>query len=251
MNPHIFLSIGNNRCMLTIPTSLAEGARVYFCSRTAADVDAAVAALSKPTPTRPGTAFGASVDVSKPEQVSAWVKSALSAEGGIDVVISNVSALSMADTAEAWTAAFQTDMLGTVTLINTALPGLEKRKGNIVAISSVSGRDVDFTAPGPYGTFKAALTHYMAQQAHVLAPKGIRVNTVSPGNIYVEDGVWGNIERKNPELFKSQLAKNPLGRLGTPEEVSNAVLFLASDKASFISGANLLVDGALCTGVQQ
>ncbi|KAL1863200.1 hypothetical protein Plec18170_000030 [Paecilomyces lecythidis] len=230
---------------------LAEGARVYFCSRTAVDVDAAVAELAVPTSTRLGTAVGAAVDVSKPDQVRSWVQSAISAEGGIDVVVSNVSSLSMADNAEAWAAAFQTDMIGTVTLVNTALPALEKRKGNIIAISSVSGRDVDFTAPGPYGAVKAALTHYMAQQAHTLAPKGIRANTVSPGNIYIEDGVWGNIEKGNPELFKSQLAKNPMGRLGKPEEVANAVLFLASEKASFISGANLVVDGALCTGVQQ
>ncbi|KAJ9197379.1 hypothetical protein DTO164E3_5812 [Paecilomyces variotii] len=230
---------------------IAEGARVYFCSRTAADVDAAVAALSPPTSTRPGTVVGATVDASKPEQVRSWVQSAISAEGRIDVVISNVSSLSMGDNAESWTAAFSTDLLGTVTLVNTALPALEKTKGNIIALSSVSGREIDFSAPGPYGAVKAALTHYIAQQAHVLAPKGIRANTVSPGNIYVEGGIWGNIKRDNPVLFAEQLKANPMGRLGTPEEVANAVLFLASDKASFISGTNMLVDGALCTGVQQ
>jgi NAD(P)-dependent dehydrogenase (short-subunit alcohol dehydrogenase family) len=77
-----------------------------------------------------------------------------------------------------------------VTLVKEALPALEKSKGCIVAISSVSGRDVDFTAPSPYGAFKAALIHYTAQLAHTLAPKGVRANTVSPGNIYVADGVW-------------------------------------------------------------
>lgn len=90
----------------------------------------------------------------------------------------------------------------------------------------------------------------MAQLAHTLAPRGIRANTVSPGNIYIEDGAWGGIEKNMPELFKSQIEKNPMGRMGKPEEVADAVLFLASDRASFVSGANLVVDGALCTGVQ-
>lgn len=116
--------------------------------------------------------------------------------------------------------------------------------------ATVSGRDVDFTAPGPYGAFKAALVHYTAQLAHTLAPKGIRANTVSPGNIYIADGVWGAVEKDSPEFFKSQLAKNPMGRMGKPEEIGNVVVFLASEKASFISGTNLVVDGALCTGVQ-
>ena len=80
-------------------------------------------------------------------------------------------------------------MMGTVSLIQAALPHLIESKGNIVTISSVSGRDIDFTAPSPYGAFKAALIHYTAQLAHTLAPKGVRANTVSPGNIYIENGV--------------------------------------------------------------
>lgn len=156
----------------------------------------------------------------------------------------------MDDTPEAWLQAFQTDMMGTQTLVQAALPELEKTKGNLVTISSVSGRDVDFTAPGPYGAMKAALVHYTAQLARVLAPKGMRANTCSPGNIYVEDGVWGGVEKSMPEFFKKQLEANPMGRMGRAEEIGDAVVFLASERASFISGANFVVDGALCTGVQ-
>lgn len=194
--------------------------------------------------------MGAVVDVSKQEQVEEWVKAIIAAEKAIDVIVSNVSSLSIPNTPESWATAYQTDMMGTVSLVNVCLPYLEKSKGSIVTISSVSGRDVDFTAPGPYGTFKAALIHYTAQLAHTLAPKGIRANTVSPGNIYIADGVWGGVERNNPQLFELQMRKNPMARMGKPEEVANTVVFLASDKASFISGANLIVDGALCTGVQ-
>lgn len=141
-------------------------------------------------------------------------------------------------------------MYGTVSLVNAALPFLESSRGNIITISSVSGRDIDFTAVSPYGAMKAALIHYTAQLAHTLAPKGVRANTVSPGNIYVEDGVWGGIEKADPKLFKEQLAKNPMGRMGKPEEVADVVVWLASGRAGFVSGANVVVDGSLCTGVQ-
>jgi 3-oxoacyl-[acyl-carrier protein] reductase len=197
-----------------------------------------------------GRAIGATIDVSNQQDLSSWVLSCAKQSGGIDVVVSNVSALLMEDTVECWTSTFNTDMLALVTLVNTALPHLEKNKGSIIAISSVSGRDIDFTAPGPYGALKASIVHYIAQLAHTLAPRGVRANTVSPGNIYIEDGVWGGIEKNNPDLFKNQLAKNPFGRMGKAEEIADSVLFLASERASFVSGTNLTVDGALCTGVQ-
>lgn len=119
----------------------------------------------------------------------------------------------MSNTASDWTTAFQTDLLATVNLVNASLPHLEASKGSIIGISSVSARDIDFTATSPYGAVKAGLVHYMAQLAHTLASKGIRANTVSPGNIYVEDGVWGGVEKAQPEFFKEQFAKNPMGRM--------------------------------------
>jgi len=229
---------------------LTEGARVYFCSRTATDVAAATQALQPATAEANGHVYGSVIDVTDPRAIELWINSISSAESRIDVVVANVSSISTANTAASWTTAFQTDMLGTVELVNQALPQLEAAHGNIIAISSVSGRDVDFTAPGPYGAFKAALVHYMAQLARTLAPKGVRANTVSPGNIFVENGVWDAIRRDNPALYEAQLAKNPMGRFGKAQEVADAVLFLASQRAAFISGTNLVVDGALCTGVQ-
>lgn len=190
------------------------------------------------------------MDVSDSSQVSSWVDACATTSGRIDVVVSNVSAIQAADTPESWDVMFKTDILGMRTLVQTALPYLEASKGNIIAISSVSGRDIDFTAPGPYGSLKAALIHYTASLAHSLAPKGIRANCVSPGNIYIDDGVWGQIEREHPDLFAKQMSLNPTGRMGRAEEVADVVVFLASERASFVSGANLVVDGALCTGVQ-
>lgn len=227
---------------------LREGATVHFCSRTAKDVTATNEKLAKEFPD--AKAIGSPVDVSNHTQLTDWVESCAKESGRIDVVVANVSVLAMENTVEKWQATFQTDVMGTVSLIEAALPELEKTKGNVVAISSVSGRDIDFTAPGPYGAMKAALVHYMAQLSVKLAPKGIRANTCSPGNIYIEDGVWGNVERDMPDFFKEQLGKNPMGRMGKAEEIADAVLFLASERASFVSGTNLVVDGALSMGVQ-
>lgn len=136
-------------------------------------------------------------------------------------------------------------------LVKYCLPHLEasKRSQSIITISSVSGREIDFTTPGPYGTFKAALIHYSQSLAKQLAPKGVRVNTVSPGNIYVKDRVWGNIERNNKELFDKAMSLNPMGRMGKAKEVADAVLFLASPRSAFTSGANLGVDGAVGNGI--
>ncbi|PRC49091.1 3-ketoacyl-ACP reductase, partial [Mycobacterium sp. ITM-2017-0098] len=105
-------------------------------------------------------------------------------------------------------------------------------------------------AAGPYGTMKAAIIHYTQGVAYKLAAQGVRANSVSPGNTYFPGGVWPSIEENNPELFAQALALNPTGRMATPQEVANAVVFLSSAAASFITGTNLVVDGALTRGVQ-
>ncbi|HEX3305490.1 MAG TPA: SDR family oxidoreductase, partial [Streptosporangiaceae bacterium] len=114
---------------------------------------------------------------------------------------------------------------------------------------SVSGREVDFAA-GPYATMKAAIIHYTQGLAYQLAAKGIRANSLSPGNTYFPGGVWENIEQNNPELFATALGLNPTGRMARPEEIARAAVFLASPAASIMTGANLLVDGGLTRGVQ-
>jgi 3-oxoacyl-[acyl-carrier protein] reductase len=227
-------------------TLATEGAHVALCARNADEVANTVAEFSK----YGVKVFGRVADVSDAKGLTAWVNEAAEALGGIDIVVANVSALAIANDEAGWKSGFEVDMMGTVRLVNAALPHLEKSsKGAIVTISSVSGREIDFAA-GPYGAFKAAIVHYTQGVAQQLAGKGIRANSVSPGNTYFAGGVWNQIEHGNPALYKQALAMNPTGRMGTPQEMANAAVFLASPAASFITGTNLVVDGALTKGVQ-
>jgi 3-oxoacyl-[acyl-carrier protein] reductase len=223
-----------------------EGAGVAICARNADDVRETVAYL-----TGLGVpATGHAVDVADGPALAAWVVDAADELGGLDIVIPNVSALAISNDDAGWKAGFEIDMMGSVHAVDAAMPFLEKSDaGSIVIISSVSGREIDFAA-GPYGAFKAALIHYAQGLAFNLAARNIRANTVSPGNTYFPGGVWEKIEQGIPDLFAKAMALNPTGRMAKPEEIARAAVFLASPAASFITGTNLVVDGALTRGVQ-
>lgn len=233
---------------LAIARTLAqEGADVAICARDEAAAEETALALAKLGGAR---ASGAAVDVADGGALRAWVERVAKDWDGLDIVVANVSALAIGNDIESWRKEFETDLLGTVNLVEAAMPSLEaSNAASIVAISSVSAREIDFAA-GPYGTFKAALVHYVQGLANQLASKGIRANTVSPGNVYFEGGVWDWIEHNDPALFERALALNPTGRMAKPQEIANAVAFVASPAASFVSGANFVVDGALTRGVQ-
>jgi 3-oxoacyl-[acyl-carrier protein] reductase len=224
---------------------LDEGARVAFCARNPDEVKSTQDELVDR-----GTAVGSALDVGDAEALAGWVAQSADALGGLDVVVANVSALAIPDTEENWQLSLNVDLMHTVRLVRAALPHLEHSdNASVIAISSVSGRESDF-ASGPYGTVKTALVGYVHGLAFQLAEKGIRANTVSPGNTYFEGGVWASIEQGDPDLFRTAVGLNPTGHMGTPEDVAAPVVFLASHRSRRISGTNLVVDGALTRGIQ-
>jgi 3-oxoacyl-[acyl-carrier protein] reductase len=225
---------------------VSEGASVAFCAR---DADAVKRTQDELTVSG-ARVVGTALDVANPAALADWVTSSADQLGGIDIVVSNVSALAIPDEPDNWIASFEVDLMGAVRLVNAAMPYLEASDAaSIVAVSSVSGREIDFAA-GPYGTMKAALIHYMQGLANQLAAKGIRANAVSPGNVYFEGGVWQSIEQNQPEFFAIAMDLNPTKRMATPDEIARTVVFVASPASSRTSGANILVDGALSRGVQ-
>ena len=223
-----------------------EGCDVAICARNQAGIDEAVAAL-----TRKGVkATGAAVDVADTKALRAFVGEMAQRLGGIDIFIANVSALAMGMDEESWRRSLDIDVMGTVFGVEAAVPFLEKSSAGAIVVVGTTGAIEMAGAMRPYASVKAALIPYVKGLARNLAGKGVRANMVSPGNVYFKGGVWNVVEERSPDVFQRMLALNPMGRMGRPEEVADAVVFLASPRASFITGTNLIIDGALTQRVQ-
>jgi 3-oxoacyl-[acyl-carrier protein] reductase len=223
----------------------AEGCNVALCARSPEDV----AITLKAVQAKGVKATGAALDVTT-DKLAPWIQKAAAELGGCDILIPNVSALSAGATMQEWHDCFTIDVLASVRTVDAALPILEKSKhASIVAISSVAAVEV---ARGvrAYTAAKAALIAYISSIAATYATKGIRANSVSPGTIFFQGGVWHRRQQNQPEVYDAAFKRNPFGRMGKPEEVANAAVFLASPAASFISGTNLVVDGKVTNRIQ-
>lgn len=218
---------------------LDEGASVAICGRDAAGVGHALETLGKK-----GKVVGAPVDVANGDALRAWIADSAAALGGLDIVVSNVSAGGGGRTSiEAWRQNFEVDMLGTVHTVEGALPFLEKSDGGAITMISSTAAVEAFRVPQPYNVMKAGLINYAKNLSIVLAPKNIRVNTVCPGPIYFEGGAWENIKRTMPDIYNETVSQIALGRMGSAEDVAAATLYLSSAVAGYVTGANLILDG--------
>jgi 3-oxoacyl-[acyl-carrier protein] reductase len=151
-----------------------------------------------------------------------------------------------------WEKSFHADLLAFVRLVEAAVPHLEQSDAAaVVAVGTTSAFDtLPPTSPNSYAALKAAVLQHASGLGHSLAPKGIRVNTVSPGPIDFPGGAWDKLHESRPEFYEGIRARIPAGRLGRAEEVARAVTFLASPAASFCTGVNLVVDGGFVSRVQ-
>lgn len=224
-------------------TLVGEGVQVSICGR---DADGLAAAAQKL-----GDVHTGQVDMADGAAIKAWVGAAAAALGGIDIVVSNVSGLGGAGI-EAWRRNFEVDVLGYVRLVQAALPELEKSDAAaIVGIGTTAAVETFGGNPaGPYGALKAATIHHTSGLAQILAPKGIRANTVSPGPVYFEGGSWATTKEQNRAFYESILGQIPRGSMGTVEEIANVVAFLASPAASLVTGVNVVADGGLTKKVK-
>jgi 3-oxoacyl-[acyl-carrier protein] reductase len=198
---------------------------------------------------------GAALDVTNDPALKKWIDG-FAAEGGIDHFVANVSALGTDDTPEGWRKSIEIDIVSTVESVRHAMPHLLKsgprNQGNATCtiIGTVSLVEAGPGPVQPYRSVKAALVPFMKSLAIEMAPKGVRVNMVSPGSILEDGNTWGRQRDAGSERYKRTLARNPMGRMGTPQEVAAPVVFLAGGSASFITGINFVVDGAITTRVQ-
>lgn len=169
--------------------------------------------------------------------------------GGCDIFIHSISS-SGAQGSQDWDASFQLDMLGAVDACETLEPYLEKSgHGSVILMSSTAAFET-FLIPQAFNAIKAAVITYGKQLSQAWGPKNIRVNMVSPGPVSYAGGNWDGVKAMMPELYSGIVSQIPAGRMGTPEEVAKAVVFLASPAANYVTGTNLVVDGGFTKRVQ-
>jgi 3-oxoacyl-[acyl-carrier protein] reductase len=224
----------------------AEGADLAICARDPADLESAAQALRA----KGRTVLTDTLDLCDAEAYKAWVNRSAEALGGCDVFISFASAGGGAPAEETWARNFEVDVMGTWRGVDAALPWLEKSENAAIVIVGTNVTAEPHFGPQPYAAMKAAITHYAGALSQQVSPKGIRVNTVSPGPIFIDGGDWDKIREGRRAVYDATVAKVPMGRLGKPEEVAFAIGFLASPKASFITGTNVFVDGGMTKRIQ-
>ena len=229
-------------------TLAREGSNVAVCARNAEQIAGTVTDL-KALGVR---ATGAPLDVTDAAALKAWIADAAKELGGVDMLFSNAGAMAQGGDAASWEQNFRLDVLGAVNAFEAAQPFLEASGGKtgdaaFVIISSVSAAQADTASS--YGPIKAALIHMAKGLARQHAAKKIRVNVVSPGTVYFKGGVWNMAELNMPKRYQDALARNPTGRMATPQEIASTAVFLASPVSSFTTGSNLVVDGAISNRV--
>ena len=228
---------------LAIARRLAEeGCAVGICARDAAEVERVAGELGE-------RAHGAVADVTDEASIGAAVDDVAGALGGLDLVVANAGGAPGGPqleetTAADWQAAMALNVTHPAVVLRAALPHLRARGGGAaVFIASISGMRAQ--PRSQYAAAKAAEIHLAHTLARELGPDGIRVNALSPGSILFEGGSWAKRRDADPETFGAWVAREfPLGRLGTVDEVADVAAFLLSERASWISGANVVVDGA-------
>ena len=220
----------------------AEGAYVFVTGRTQSSLDAAVASIGD-------AATGVRSDVSRPEELDAVVDAVASRGRGLDIVFANAGGGEFAAlpdiTPEHLEATFGTNVYGTVYTVQKTLP-LLNRGASVILAGSIAAHN-GTPAFSAYAASKAAIRSFSRTWAAELADQGIRVNTVAPGSIETPGLKELAPEDQQQELLDQLKADVPLGRLGEPEEIASAVVFLASDLSTYVTGTELFVDG----GAQQ
>jgi len=216
----------------------AEGVDVAIGARNADSLEAAAKELEAT-----GVKVVAkAVDVGDAAALKGFVTDSIEALGGLDILVSNPSGGNGVDEAS-WKANFEVDLMGAVRSVEAALPALAKSDAASVLFIGTTAAVETFMGPTSYNALKAALITHANGLSQALGSQGVRVNTISPGPIFIEGGAWDMIKQYNEKMYEQALKDHPGGQMGDGSDVANAAAFLASPAAKHISGVNLVVDG--------
>lgn len=240
-NKKVFISGSSQGIGLFIAKKfLQEGAEVVINSRDSSKLSAAALSL--------GNCGCVNGDVIKPETALSTVSKAAEILGGIDVIVCNVGSGTSVPPGQEfydeWQRVFGVNFFSATNVIEASRRFLKETKGSIVCTSSICGNETIPGAPITYSVAKSALNSYVKSVSVPLAQEGIRINAVAPGNIDFDGSIWSKKMSKDPISVKTMLENNvPLRKLGSPDDVANLVVWLASDIANFITGTIVTTDG--------
>jgi 3-oxoacyl-[acyl-carrier protein] reductase len=225
---------------------VAEGCNVAVCGRSQAKVDKIAGELAG----KGVTFIAEALDVTNTEAVPAFVEKSAKALGGCDIFISFTSVNPGEDTDAAWQLVLDTDILPMRRGIAAARPFLKDSDNSSVICMSSSGAVEEFMGVQPYNALKAAVMAYSAALSQTFAAEGIRVNCITPGPVWTEDGPWPQIKEGMPDFYNSIVAQLPLGELTSGEDMAKTIAFVASPACKTMTGANIVVDSGLTKRVQ-
>jgi 3-oxoacyl-[acyl-carrier protein] reductase len=219
-------------------TLASEGVDLAICGRTADSLEEAAKSLES----KGVKVYSKIVDVGDGDALKGFIADSVAELGGLDILVSNPSGGNGMDEA-AWRANFEVDLLGAVRSVEAATPALvESSAASVIFIGTTAAVET-FMGPTSYNAIKAALITHANGLSQALGSKGIRVNTISPGPIFVEGGSWDRIKQHRAEMYEDAQKTHPGGELGEAQDVANATVFLSSPAAKHITGVNLVVDG--------
>lgn len=225
---------------------VAEGARVTLCAR-GAEALAAAAAELRSLAGREDAVLAVQADVSKPEEVDRLVAESMRTFGRLDIVVNNVGKAGgtdiVATSDEEWTSALDQTLFPAIRLSRAAVPEMRRTGGGVILmIASIWGRESGGRMT--YNAVKAAEISLAKAMSQQLAKDNIRVNSIAPGSILFDGGSWAQRQQADPQGIAEFVKRDlPFGRFGKANEVGDVVAFLASPRASWISGACITVDG--------